>query len=88
MPIAEIAGGIILALSLVAFWRVLLPFAGVMLVVAAALSYGHTCSAIRQGRAPDTAPVPAEQGAQPPVLRADGVSPENRAGTRPADGGS
>jgi hypothetical protein len=86
MPIAEIAGGIILALSLVAFWRVLLPFVGVLLVVAAALSYGYTTSAIRQGRAPDTAPAPAAEGAQPLMRHDRGASPEDRAGTRPADG--
>lgn len=88
MPIAEIAGGIILALSLVAFWRVLVPFVGVVLVVVAALSYGYTSSAIRHGRAPDTAPVPADDGAQPSLLHDRGPSPENRAGARPADGGS
>lgn len=84
MPIAEIAGGIILALCFVAFWRVLLPFAGAVLVLAAALSFGHATTS-RQGRMPDAAPVAA--GATVPAVGHDLVAPPaGRASTGPAAG--
>lgn len=79
MSIAEIAGGIILALSLVAFWRVLLPVAGAVLLLAAALSYGHM-AASRHARAPDTAPVAVAEPVSPaarhdrPVFSGEGTN--------------
>lgn len=85
MPIGEIAGGVILAVCLVAFWRVLLPFTGAVLVLAAALSYGHAITS-RQGRMPDVAPV-AAAGAAEPATRHDLAAPlTGQAGTRPAAG--
>ena len=85
MPIAEIAGGIILALCLIAFWRVLLPSVGVLLLVAAALGYGYTVAS-RPGRASDAPPVATIEAARP---GADGnrvTSPDGRATARPAEG--
>jgi len=84
MPIAEIAGGIILALCFVAFWRVLLPFAGAVLVLAAALSYGHAVTS-RQGRMPDAGPM-AAAAAEPAVRHDLAAPPAGQAGTRPAAG--
>ena len=84
MPIAEIAGGIILALCFLAFWRILLPLAGAVLVLAAALSYGHAITS-RQGRMPDAAPVAA--GAAEPAVGHDLAAPRaGQASTRPAAG--
>ena len=82
MPIGEIAGGVILAVCLVAFWRVLLPFTGAVLVLAAALSFGHATTS-RQGRMPDAAPVAA--GATVPAVGHDlAAPPAGRASTGPA----
>jgi hypothetical protein len=85
MPIAEIAAGIILALCLVAFWRVLLPFAGAVLVLAVALSYGHAITS-RQGRMPDAAPGAAAGAAEPAVRHDVAGAPAGPASTRPAAG--
>jgi hypothetical protein len=85
VPIAEITGGIILALGLIAFWRVLLPSVGVLLLVAAALGYGYTVAA-RHGPAPNSAPVATIEAARP---AADGywvASPEAEASARPVEG--
>lgn len=85
MPIGEIAGGVILVVCLVAFWRVLLPFAGAVLVLAAALSYGHSVTS-RQGRMPDADPM-AAAGAAEPAVRHDLAAPAaGQAGRRPAAG--
>ena len=85
MPIAEIAGGIILALVLLAFWRVLLPFVGTVLVLAAAVSYGYM-AASHPGGVPDAAPVAAAETAQSAPGGGRITSPDGKASERPAEG--
>lgn len=74
MPIAEIAGGIILTLGIVAFWRVLLPVTGVLLLVAAAISYGYTSTSRQAG---------AREAAVGEASREDGRHDEGHRPERP-----